>query len=170
MSVPPPVPQVDDPAPEDPSTAADGSASTQEFLAAVRSLVDRVGGRLIDAALRQDGDEPLRWRGAVVAAVRLPSSADGRPSITGGTVDGVVGGPAGSESDADAGGLAGILAGVERQFSAPLADLPRPDKQRAVRLLEEAGAFSYRKAVETVAGALGVSRFTVYNYLNRERS
>jgi predicted transcriptional regulator YheO len=26
-----------------------------------------------------------------------------------------------------------------------------------------------RHGVETVAGALGVSRFTVYNYLNREK-
>jgi predicted transcriptional regulator YheO len=36
-------------------------------------------------------------------------------------------------------------------------------------MLEESGAFSYRKSVETVAAALGISRFTVYNYLNRDR-
>src|SRR4029453_17754465 len=36
----------------------------------------------------------------------------------------------------------------------------------AVRLLDDRGAFQLRKAVEEVADALGVSRFTVYNYLN----
>ena len=33
-------------------------------------------------------------------------------------------------------------------------------------MLDERGAFTLRKAVEDVADALGVSRFTVYNYLN----
>ena len=34
-------------------------------------------------------------------------------------------------------------------------------------MLEERGAFAFRKSAETVAEALGVTRFTVYNYLNR---
>ena len=42
-------------------------------------------------------------------------------------------------------------------------------KQRAVRLLEERGAFQIRKSIEDVADALGVSRITVYNYLNAIR-
>ncbi|MGH3425587.1 MAG: helix-turn-helix domain-containing protein, partial [Nocardioidaceae bacterium] len=29
--------------------------------------------------------------------------------------------------------------------------------------------FTHRRSAETVAEALGVSRFTVYNYLNRRR-
>ena len=32
-----------------------------------------------------------------------------------------------------------------------------------------AGVVAVRHGVETVAAALGVSRFTVYNYLNREK-
>ncbi|KJY47069.1 transcriptional regulator [Streptomyces sp. NRRL S-444] len=52
-----------------------------------------------------------------------------------------------------------ILAALERH---------RKSKQDIVRILEARGAFSVRHGVETVAGALGVSRFTVYNYLNRE--
>ena len=48
-----------------------------------------------------------------------------------------------------------------------LAELDREDKQRAVKLLNERGAFQLRKSVEQVAEVLGVSRFTVYNYLNR---
>lgn len=120
-----------------------------ELIEAVRPLVDRIGGRLIDPADVTDDDVPLSWRGQVVAAVRLTQDLDPRP---------------------DEGGLTGILADVQREFTDPLHELSRPDKQRAVRLLEEAGAFSYRKSVETVASALGVSRFTVYNYLNRDRS
>ena len=52
----------------------------------------------------------------------------------------------------------------------PLAELDRKAKQEVVRILEARGAFSVRHGVETVAGALGVSRFTVYNYLNREKA
>jgi predicted transcriptional regulator YheO len=35
-----------------------------------------------------------------------------------------------------------------------------------VKLLNDRGAFSLRRSVEDVADALGVSRITVYNYLN----
>ncbi len=64
-------------------------------------------------------------------------------------------------------GLDGLLADVATELGGRLDALPRAEKQRAVRLLEERGAFDYRKSVETVAEALGVTRFTVYNYLNR---
>lgn len=67
------------------------------------------------------------------------------------------------------GGLEELLADVASELGAPLRELARADKQRAVRMLEERGAFAYRKSAETVAEALGVSRFTVYNYLNRAR-
>ena len=66
-------------------------------------------------------------------------------------------------------GLARLIADVERELGSPLAELPRAGKQRAVRLLEERGAFEMRRSAETVAEALGVTRFTVYNYLNRNR-
>ena len=56
--------------------------------------------------------------------------------------------------------------GVERELGAPLPTLSREDKQRAIRLLDERGAFILRRAVEDVADAMGVSRITVYNYLN----
>jgi uncharacterized protein YqgV (UPF0045/DUF77 family) len=64
--------------------------------------------------------------------------------------------------------LARLIADVERELGAELGDLDRPGKQRAVRLLRERGAFGLRKSVSSVADALGVTRFTVYNYLNRE--
>ena len=135
--------------------ARDPAAS--ELIEAVRPLIDRIGGRLVDPAEATGDDVELAWRGAVVAAVRLAPAGNGDPET-------------GVDAKPDEGGLTGILADVQRVFPEPLHELPRPDKQRAVRLLEEAGAFSYRKSVETVASALGVSRFTVYNYLNRDRA
>ena len=36
----------------------------------------------------------------------------------------------------------------------------------ATRMLDQRGAFTLRRAVEDVADAMGVSRITVYNYLN----
>jgi predicted transcriptional regulator YheO len=64
------------------------------------------------------------------------------------------------------GALDRLIDTVEREFGAPLPSLPREDKQRAIRLLDERGAFTLRRAVEDVADAMGVSRITVYNYLN----
>ncbi|UGT43306.1 helix-turn-helix domain-containing protein [Nocardia yamanashiensis] len=116
-------------------------------LAMLAPLLERVGGRLIPAAECLPDDVPLVWEGQPLAAVRFASSD--------------------SESE---GGIRRLLNEVAAEFGTPLADLPRAEKQRAVRLLEERGAFSYRKSAETVAEALGVTRFTVYNYLNRTRS
>jgi X-X-X-Leu-X-X-Gly heptad repeat protein len=66
-------------------------------------------------------------------------------------------------------GLSRLIADVERELGGSLAALPRAEKQHAVRLLEERGAFEMRRSAETVAEALGLTRFTVYNYLNRIR-
>jgi hypothetical protein len=67
------------------------------------------------------------------------------------------------------GALSELLAMAEVEIGRPLAEMSRADKQRVVRFLDERGAFALRKAVETVADALGVSRFTVYNYLALSR-
>jgi hypothetical protein len=69
-----------------------------------------------------------------------------------------------------AGSLDRLIAELEAELGGPLSDLSRADKQRAVRLLEERGAFEMRRSVPAVAEALGVTRFTVYNYLNRSNS
>lgn len=66
-------------------------------------------------------------------------------------------------------GLTRLIAEVEQELGGDLASLPRAEKQHAVALLEERGAFGMRKSAETVAEALGLTRFTVYNYLNRLR-
>ncbi len=59
-----------------------------------------------------------------------------------------------------------LVEGVESELGGRLADLGREDKQAAVRLLDQRGAFLLRKAVETVGELMGVSRITIYNYLN----
>ncbi|MFF9478592.1 helix-turn-helix domain-containing protein [Streptomyces sp. NPDC014733] len=113
------------------------------FVRAVKPLVDAMGGQMVAPGLAQGDDVVLSWEGEARVAVRLPHL---------------------SES------LDHLLAELERRHGVPLADLDRKAKQSVVRILETRGAFSVRHGVETVAGALGVSRFTVYNYLNRENA
>ncbi|PBC60605.1 transcriptional regulator [Streptomyces sp. Tue6028] len=112
------------------------------FVTAVKPLVDAMGGEMLPPGEAGADDVVLSWEGADVVAVRLPQLADS---------------------------LDHILAALERKRGRPLADLDRKAKQEVVRILEARGAFSVRHGVETVASALGVSRFTVYNYLNREK-
>ncbi|MFD9293013.1 helix-turn-helix domain-containing protein [Streptomyces sp. NPDC060030] len=111
------------------------------LVAAVKPLVDAMGAELLDPEQATTEDVVLAWEGVDVMAVRLPQL---------------------SES------LDHILAAMERRHGMPLADLDRRAKQAVVRTLEARGAFSMRHGVETVAGALGVSRFTVYNYINSQ--
>ncbi|RSM95077.1 transcriptional regulator [Streptomyces sp. WAC 01325] len=115
----------------------------ETFIAAVKPLVDAMGGEILPPDEAGPEDVVLSWEGADVVAVRLPQLADS---------------------------LDHILAAMERRKGKPLADLDRKAKQEVVRILEARGAFSVRHGVETVAGALGVSRFTVYNYLNRDKT
>ncbi|MCA1221742.1 helix-turn-helix domain-containing protein [Streptomyces sp. 8L] len=109
------------------------------LVAAVRPLVDAMGGQILEPGDAGPDDVVLSWEGTGVLAVRLPQLADS---------------------------LDHILAALERTHGMPLAELDRRTKQAVVRGLEARGAFSVRHGVETVASALGVSRFTVYNYLN----
>ncbi|MET9595012.1 helix-turn-helix domain-containing protein [Streptomyces sp. NPDC006516] len=111
------------------------------LVAAVKPLVDAMGAEMLSPAQAAADDVVLAWEGADIIAVRLPQL---------------------SES------LDHILAAMERRHGMPLSDLDRKTKQGVVRSLEARGAFAVRHGVETVAGALGVSRFTVYNYLNRD--
>ena len=47
----------------------------------------------------------------------------------------------------------------------PLDALTKKDRLKVISLLRERSAFSYRKSVPYVAGRLGVSRYTIYKYL-----
>lgn len=109
------------------------------LVAAIRPLVEAMGGSLVAPEAREPSDIPVVWEGQVVVAVR-------RPPLHG--------------------ALERLIHGVERDLGGRLSELSRQDKQRAVRLLDARGAFTLRRAVEDVADAMGVSRITVYNYLN----
>ena len=61
--------------------------------------------------------------------------------------------------------LADMVRELERELG-PVDGWDRESKQAAVRLLSERGAFLLRGAVEDVAEVMGVSRITIYNYLN----
>ncbi|QKV71423.1 helix-turn-helix domain-containing protein [Streptomyces harbinensis] len=114
----------------------------ESFIAAVTPLVDAIGGELLAPERAGPDDVVLSWQGAEAVAVRLPDLSAS---------------------------LERILAELRRRHGMPLAELDRSTKQQVVRTLEARGAFAMRHGVETVASALGVSRFTVYNYLNREQ-
>ena len=47
-----------------------------------------------------------------------------------------------------------------------LDELDKDDKVAVVRYLDNKGVFLIKKSAERVADFLGISRFTVYNYLN----
>jgi hypothetical protein len=122
----------------------------QPLLRAIRPLIEACGATLVDRdgrVLLGSGEQgtreaPLMWEGRLVGIVHLPDLHNA---------------------------LDRLVADVEQQLGRPLGALSREDKQRAVQMLDERGAFVLRKAVEDVADALDVSRFTVYNYLSRER-
>jgi len=144
------------------------SPANHPLLTAMTPLLDRIGGTVVGPDRLEPDDVPLSWDGAVIAGIRLPATSSGQLAAADPTRP--TAGPAAITDNDAANGLDGILADLSAQFGSPLAELPRPRKQEAVRMLEESGAFSYRKSVETVAAALGISRFTVYNYLNRDRA
>jgi predicted transcriptional regulator YheO len=59
-----------------------------------------------------------------------------------------------------------MIGAVERDAGAPLSDMDRSEKQVAIRVLDEQGAFLLRGAVDQVARSMSVSRVTLYSYLN----
>jgi len=106
---------------------------------AVKPVIEALGAQIVPLASREPGDLPLKWEGVEVAVVRMAPLH---------------------------GALDRLIDGVEREFGSRLPLLSREEKQQAIRLLDERGAFTLRRAVEDVADAMGVSRITVYNYLN----
>lgn len=123
-------------------TAESGRRSDGErqLLEAIGSIAQAIGATIVEPDDLLAGDVPTRWDGIVVAGFRPPDP--GRI-------------------------LDSMIETVEREIGEPLRDASRETRQEAVRRLEDRGAFTMRKSVETIADALGVSRFTVYNYINR---
>lgn len=109
------------------------------LVSAVEPLIAAVGATLVAPGDMEPSDVALVWDGVTVAGVRMPPLH---------------------------GALDRLIDTVEAELGGSLPSLSREDKQRAVRMLDERGAFILRRAVEDVADAMGVSRITVYNYLN----
>jgi uncharacterized protein YqgV (UPF0045/DUF77 family) len=59
-----------------------------------------------------------------------------------------------------------ILRMAEREIGSTASEWDRAEKQRVVRMLDQRGAFLLRGAVDDIAEIMGVSRITIYNYLN----
>jgi hypothetical protein len=109
------------------------------FLVAMRPVAKALDATIVLPSRMRASDIPLEWDGEVVGGLRMPDLQ---------------------------GELQRMIHRVERELGAPLGELSREHKQIAVRLLDERGAFALRKSIEHVADAMGVSRITVYNYLN----
>jgi hypothetical protein len=109
------------------------------LLRAVKPFVDATGSTVVPVEDAVPGDVPLVWEGEPLVMVRVGALH---------------------------GALDRLIESVERELGGELAGLTREQKQRAIRLLDDRGAFVLRRAVEDLADAMGVSRITVYNYLN----
>ena len=108
-----------------------------DFLRAVQPIVEFLGGTLsTDAGV---GDLAVERAGRQIAYVR------------------------GTELH---GALDRTIEAVERDVGAELSEMSREQKQVAVRTLDEQGVFLLRGAVDQVARSMGVSRVTLYSYLN----
>lgn len=106
--------------------------------AAIEPLINAVGGTLVKTDDIEHGDITLEWDGEPAVGVRLDEMVS----------------------------LERMVATVEEQLGSPLAELDRADKQKAIRMLDQRGAFRLRKSIEDIGEAMGVSRITIYNYLS----
>ena len=110
-----------------------------EIASLLKPLLDATGATIVPVESIQASDVALCWDGVAVTGIRLAPLH---------------------------GALERVIEGVERELGGKLSTLSRDGKQSAIRLLDERGAFVLRRAVEDIADVMGVSRITVYNYLN----
>lgn len=114
------------------------SAKIHPLTKAIEPLLNAIGATVLPIDEIQESDITLDWEGEPAVGIRLE----------------------------DVVSLDRLIASVETQLGAGLRDLGRSDKQRAVRMLDDRGAFQLRKSIEDVGEAMGVSRITIYNYLS----
>lgn len=113
-----------------------------DFVRSIRPIVEALGATVVPIRSARPGDLPVELDGETVAFVRNVELH---------------------------GALGRLVAATEREIGVGLAEMSRDDKQVAVRRLDEMGAFLLRGAVEDVAALMGVSRVTLYTYLNTIR-
>ncbi len=115
------------------------SSMHEAIVAMLQPVVESLGCSFVSREEMEPSDVPIEFDGDVVIGVRPPALH---------------------------GALDRLIEGVEHELGCRLAQMSREQKQKAIRLLDERGAFILRRAVEDVADAMAVSRITVYNYLN----
>lgn len=64
------------------------------------------------------------------------------------------------------GGIGEIFDAAVLRIGKPVREMNKADRLRVIEHLKEMDAFSYRRAVPYVATHLGVSRYTIYKYLD----
>ena len=109
-----------------------------EYLASLRSVAAEIGATIVPPKQLRPTDIELQWQGELVGGLRMPDLRTALPRL---------------------------IRQVERELGGCLRDMSREEKQRAIHRLDERGAFALRKSVEDIADAMGVSRMTVYTYL-----
>lgn len=114
------------------------NAERHPLAKAIEPLVEAIGAEVVPSDQIEEGDITLTWDGQPAIGVRLEHIVS----------------------------LDRLITTVEAQLGATLTELDRGEKQRAVRMLDERGAFRLRKSIEDVGEAMGVSRITIYNYLS----
>jgi hypothetical protein len=112
------------------------------ILEAIRPALEATGATIVGPSEAQPLDIAIEWEGVPIAYARVGSIADA---------------------------LEHLVGRIEQELGGPLPDLDRTGKQIAVRLLDERGAFLLRRSIEDIADMMGVSRITIYNYLNAIR-
>ena len=66
--------------------------------------------------------------------------------------------------------LNGIVQSVLEPYGGDPSSLTKEEKTAVVEKLDERGVFLMKGSVEMVAGILGVTRYTVYNYMDAIRN
>lgn len=111
-------------------------------LQALLPVLEAVGAEPIAPERLTHLDVPIEWEGEVIGGIRLQSLE---------------------------GAVRRMVDQITSELDRDLVELSREEKQQVVRALNDRGAFALRGAVEEVADLMGVSRITIYNYLNATR-
>ena len=111
-------------------------------LQALQPVLTAVGAEPIAPSRLTRLDVPIEWEGEVIGGIRLQSLE---------------------------GAVRRMVDQITGELGRDLRDLNREEKQQVVKALNDRGAFALRGAVEEVADMMGVSRITIYNYLNATR-
>ena len=122
--------------------AIDDAAFGHPVIEALQPVLDLVGADPIPPEQLSGTDVPIEWEGEVIGGIRLRSLEGAIPRM---------------------------VHQIAGEIGGGLSTLSREEKQQVVRMLNERGAFLIRGAVEEVADLMGVSRITIYNYLNATR-